>query len=95
MDHIHDAGVTGLSFTVPYLVDDTNRYDGQGWQTFPRRAGYPRLCDSVTVQDLNSEYQTLIQREFQAFAQTWMFFGVLHDFLGNGFDEADFVTRDE
>lgn len=94
MDHITDENGIRMVLKVPYYSNGFT-YDGQGWATFPERAGYPWLAEHITVQQLNEHYQTCSTRGLQALAQSWMFFAPLQLFLGSHYKETDFVTQDQ
>lgn len=82
MDHIVD----GTLFAVRFIA--APRYDGDGFFTFPARAGW-RL-------EANGRWQTLDARsqdkdELEAFLQSWLFFGVLEEVLGEPVSYDDYT----
>ena len=89
MDHLPCPGSAKGSgeILVPYVCE--GKYDGGPFMTYPRRTGsYP---DFYTVglfpgQLLYSHQMQLAQlpkRELESFYQTWLFFGLIHEILGD------------
>lgn len=91
MDHIPDADGIRLDTKFPYLCPHIH-YDGQEWETFPARYGYPWLsfeCLDVSIIDEYREYYT--DEQLQAFVQAWMYFALLEIFLPDTHQRLDFV----
>ncbi|KAF2166261.1 hypothetical protein M409DRAFT_23453 [Zasmidium cellare ATCC 36951] len=94
MDHIADENGQRLKLRIPYTAKGL-QYDGKGWGTFPERAGYPWLVGLVTVQDMNDHFSQEAEADLQAFAQAWMYFGVLKEVLKNAYREEDYILAGE
>ena len=99
MDHLPAIRtVQGLE-TVPYVCKKP--YDGGPFLTYPIRENKPE----VIVDPANGagklpfwEYQKqhpTPNEEFEAFCQTWLFFGLINELLGNICEWADFVLADK
>ena len=69
--------------SIPYL--GVEPYDGEDFETYPGRKGW-------TTADIGgSSACTKSLDERAAFLQTWLFFGLLKTFLGDGFNEQDYI----
>ncbi|KAF2651550.1 hypothetical protein K491DRAFT_781782 [Lophiostoma macrostomum CBS 122681] len=96
-----------LQLTIPCLCDPHD-YDGLGFEGFSRRRGWrlepqpdptfknPDIIDPLTASDL-SRYDGLQYSDLSAaaFAQSWLFFGLLHEVLALQrihFDPLDYVV---
>lgn len=92
MDHIPDADGQRLRIQVPYLAHDI-QYDGLGWDTFPARAGYAWMTSQhLTVQDIEEHVFPANEADIQGFLQAWLYFGMLHEVLGDKYDINDFLA---
>ncbi|KUL87468.1 hypothetical protein ZTR_04606 [Talaromyces verruculosus] len=76
---------------VPYEAPKTNRYDGQGFLDYPQRCGWTeeqlRGGDDTTKEDYldaNGFKKKGSDDEVEQFFQTWLFFGLLIEFLKIG-----------
>ena len=100
MDHlpaVPTATVPGLE-TVPYVCKKS--YDGGPFLTYPIRENRPEIIPDAA----NAGKEFLWQHEkrhptpneeFEAFCQTWLFFGLINEFLGNICTSADFMQPDK
>ena len=96
MDHLpaaRNGTVQGLE-VVPYLCEKP--YDGGPFLTYPIRENRPEIipdADSARKQ-LLIDYERLhptLNKIFEAFCQTWLFFGLINELLGNICKPVDFV----
>ena len=96
MEHLPVASsgtVEGLK-TVPYVCEKP--YDGGPFLTYPLRENRPEIvpdADSAGKQ-LLFEYEKLHptpNKVFESFCQTWLFFGLINEVLGDICQPADFV----
>ena len=100
MDHLPAASsgiVQGLE-TVPYVCKKP--YDGGPFLTYPIRENRPEIIPDAANAGKKFlwEYEQLHptpNKEFEAFCQTWLFFGLINELLGNICKSADFVRLDE
>ena len=96
MDHlpsVPNATVPGLE-VVPYVCKKS--YDNGPFLTYPVRENRPEIVPDAAIEGKASlwEYERLHptpNEEFEAFCQTWLFFGMIHEFLGNICTSADFL----
>ena len=96
MDHlpsVPNATVPGLEL-VPYVCKKS--YDNGPFLTYPVRENRPEIVpDAATAgQAFLWEYERLHptpNEEFEAFCQTWLFFGMIYEFLGDICTPADFL----
>ena len=81
---------------IPYLC--TDRYDGGPFLDYPRRQGLPRLeidwMDSLSLGN-QSYLRAMPPAELKSFLQNWLFFGLLHEILGDFYHHEDFVMSTE
>lgn len=92
MDPIPDADGQRLRIQVPYLAHDI-QYDGLGWDTFPARTGYAWVTSQhLTVQDIEEHISPANEADIQGFLQAWLYFGLLHEVLGDKYDINDFLA---
>lgn len=83
---------------VPYVV--TTPYDGGPFLTYAVRQGRPWLSLPDSREE-NFEHmypeklQPLVKEEQEAFFQTWLFFGLLREVLGDLYREEYFLIQDE
>lgn len=81
---------------IPYLCED--RYDGGSFLEYPRRLGLPNFEDvgSRVNPHLSTTHMQFLAAmppaELQPFLQKWLFFGLLHELLGDLYRYEDFVT---
>ena len=82
---------------IPYLCND--RYDGGPFLEYPRRLGLPNVEDvgsrvNPHLSTTNKQLLAALPPAYlQPFLQNWLFFGLLHEVLGDLFRYEDFVTR--
>ena len=96
MDHlpsVPNATVPGLEI-VPYVCKKS--YDNGPFLTYPVRENRPEIVPDAAIAGKASlqEYERLHptpNEEFEAFCQTWLFFGMINEFLGNICTPADFL----
>ena len=96
MDHVPivpNGSVQGLE-TVPYVCEKS--YDGGPFLTYPIRENRPEIVpDAASAGKMPIfEYERLHptpNKEFEEFCQTWLFFGLINELLGNICSPADFV----
>lgn len=96
MEHlpaIPSGGVHGLE-TVPYVCEKS--YDGGPFLTYPIRENRPEIVpDAADVGKKflwqYEELQPTPNKEFEAFCQTWLFFGLINELIGNICNPTDFV----
>lgn len=75
-------------------------YDGGPFLTYPVRENRPEIRPDAGQAEENPlrEHERLYptpSKEFEAFCQTWLFFGLINEVLGNICQSADFVRPDE
>ena len=100
MDHLPavlNGTVQGLE-TVPYLCEKS--YDGGPFLTYPIRENRPEIIpDAASAgKQLLLEYEMLHptpNKIFEAFCQTWLFFGLINELLGNICKPVDFVRAEK
>jgi Heterokaryon incompatibility protein (HET) len=99
MDHLllPKDHVPPISDKVPYVC--TEKYDGKQFLSYPKRNDKPWLelpgGDLPYMTYAVSENIRLIeQKEQERFLQTWLFFGLLHEMLGDSYCERDFIVQD-
>lgn len=102
MDHlpvVPNQTVQGLE-TVPYVCEKP--YDGGPFLTYPIREGKPQMTpDEAGIVDMVLPFWQYEKRhptpnkDFEAFCQTWLFFGLINELLGNTCKSADFVRPDK
>ena len=96
MDHlpsVSNATVPGLEI-VPYVCKKS--YDNGPFLTYPVRENRPEIVPDAAIAGKPSlrEYERLHptpNEEFEAFCQTWLFFGMINEFLGKICTSADFL----
>ncbi|KAI4089326.1 MAG: hypothetical protein LQ344_005458 [Seirophora lacunosa] len=92
MEHLHlpKNVVTPGPGPVPYMC--TKDYDGGPFLTYPAREGKSSVLDDV------SERRRLLPNtptaDLEAFLQTWLFFGLLKEILGDLFVASQFICVD-
>ena len=99
MDHLpaaRNGSVQGLEI-VPYLCEKS--YDGGPFLTYPIRENRPEIIpDAASAgKQLLHEYERLHptpNKIFEAFCQTWLFFGLINELLGNMCKPIDFVQAE-
>lgn len=72
-------------------------YDGGPFLTYPLRKGRAYMVPAVghlPYLDHERLHPTPVS-ELESFLQTWLFFGLLHEILGERYDREDFVRHDE
>ena len=80
---------------VPYICRE--EYDGGPFLTYPLRVGKPQALPSAGYPDF-AVYEHLHPTppgELEAFLQTWLIFGLLHEVLGALYIHHDFVCMVE
>ena len=96
MDHlpsVPNATVPGLDI-VPYVCKKS--YDNGPFLTYPVRENRPEIVPDAAIAGKASlrDYEKLHptpNEEFEAFCQTWLFFGMINEFLGDICTSADFL----
>ena len=96
MDHlpsVPNATVPGLEI-VPYVCKKS--YDNGPFLTYPVRENRPEIVPDAAIAGKPSlrDHEALHptpNEEFEAFCQTWLFFGMINEFLGNICTSADFL----
>jgi hypothetical protein len=83
-----------LNIEIPYVADAAPKYDGLGLESFPIRHGYPRANPPLLRL---AELLGYPAQKPAAFVQSWLYFGLLRDVLGDKiWDKAEkqqqFVT---
>lgn len=81
---------------IPHLCSE--RYDGGPFLEYPRRQGLPRLeVDWLGSLSLVNQWylKAIPPAESESFLQNWLFFGLLHEILGDSYCHEDFVTTAE
>ena len=99
MDHLPATRtVQGLE-TVPYVCKKS--YDGGPFLTYPIRENRPQVISDpangsgkMPSWEYEKRHPTP-NEEFEAFCQTWLFFGLINELLGNICEWADFVRPDK
>ena len=101
MDHIPavpSRTVEGLE-TVPYVCEKS--YDGGPFLTYPIRENKPQILPDVAdgpgklpFSEYEKHHPTPV-KDFEAFCQTWLFFGLINELLGNICKSTDFVLTDK
>ena len=99
MDHlpvVRNGSVLGLE-RVPYLCEKP--YDGGPFLTYPIRENRPEIIpDAASAgKQLLFEYERLHptpNKVFEAFCQTWLFFGLINELLGSICKPVDFVQAE-
>ena len=88
MDHLpYPSNPTLPPIDIPYMCQDIETYDGLGFTTFPSRMGW--TSHTSQVQWYECEADTAAGR-----AQSWLFFGLLQEVLGDDFDRTMFLRQD-
>lgn len=99
MEHLPQrAGQTKSLFpAIPYLCQ--HEYDEGPFLDYPQRLGLPRLVNDSTfrwapcLSYANQQIlKTMSTAELQLFLQNWLFFGLLHEILGDIYCHEDYVT---
>lgn len=73
---------------VPLIVSDFDSYDGLGFFDFPIRRGW--ASSDGKTKWYHCEAEVALCR-----AQSWLYFGLLHEFLGHRFKRDDFIGIDD
>ena len=81
--------------SIPYLCKD--RYDGGSFLEYPQRLCLPRLeiagFHPGQLSVANQHFlRAMPPAELESFCQSWLFFGLLREFLGDLYRYDDFVT---
>ena len=102
MDHlpvVPNRTVRGLE-SVPYVCKKP--YDGGPFLTYSIREGKPDITpDEAGIPDTvlpfwqHEKRHPTPNKDFEAFCQTWLFFGLINELLGNICKSADFVRLDK
>ena len=96
MEHlptVPTATVQGLE-TVPYVCEKS--YDGGPFLTYPVRENRPEIIPDAANAGKKflweyEKHHPTPNKEFEAFCQTWLFFGLINELLGNICTSVDFV----
>lgn len=100
MDHLPVAStgtLEGLE-VVPYVCEKP--YDGGPFLTYPIRENRPEIvpdADSAAKQLLleQGRLYPIPNKVFESFCQTWLFFGLINEIVGDICQPTDFVRRGE
>ncbi len=87
MDHVpypNNAAVPRLE--IPYLCDEYEDYDCQGFLDYPVRRGWAESTETVQWTNCSSDH--VAKR-----TQNWLFFGLLHEILGEGYHKELFLRQ--
>lgn len=88
---------TSPTAKVPYVC--TERYDGLAFLTYPARKGRPEIVTPTSPpgQDfvMHEKAHPTPNNELESFYQTWLYFGLLCEFLGINEDSPGLVRKDE
>ena len=93
MDHLH-CPLNPLSFDwegIPYICSED--YDGGPFLTYPVRVGKPQAAPSegyIGI-DIYEYMRPSSLKNLEAFLQTWLFFGLLKEILGDLYCRGDFI----
>ena len=99
MEHLPQRlGQTKSAFpAIPYLCQ--YKYDEGPFLDYPRRLGLPRLVNTAKFRfspSLSIPNQESLKKmppaELQPFLQNWLFFGLLHELLGDLYFHEDYLT---
>lgn len=99
MEHLpkRNAQAKPLFSTIPYLCQE--RYDEGSFLDYPHRLDMPNLEVDGTLHFANTlriagrQYLfSMKSARLQSFLQNWLFFGLLHEVLGNLYRHHDFIT---
>ena len=81
---------------IPWVCND--EYDGGPFLEYPSRLGLPRLevgwLGKLSLVN-QSHLRAMPSAESESFLQKWLFFGLLHEILGDLYHHEDFVTITE
>ncbi|KAF2500699.1 hypothetical protein BU16DRAFT_614420 [Lophium mytilinum] len=80
-------GIETPFFEVPYLEDQEREYDGLDFFSYPERRGYKHR----TIFEWADKIFKNPPAYFQAFLQTWLFWGYLDTVLGRRIPVRDFI----
>ncbi len=86
MDHLPIAAQAS-HIPIPYIT--SKDYDGQGFSSYPHRNGWDKN-DLITL-----TFSGRRRSETAAFLQSWLFFGLLFEFLDMSLETSQFVVGDE
>ena len=82
---------------IPYLCQ--HKYDEGPFLDYPQRLGLPRMVITATfrinptLSHASTEtMKTMSLADVQRFLQNWLFFGLLHEILGNLYCHEDYLT---
>jgi len=100
MDHlpIPKSSVRKENDRVPYLCRQD--YDGGPFLSYPERLGItPKLCvegaegkaRGLFLPGHKAHLQSLSKHELEPFLQTWLFFGLIHEFFGSHYDPEEYT----
>lgn len=100
MDHlpvVPNRVVRGLE-TVPYVCKKA--YDGGPFLAYPTSENRPEITpDEAGMADIPfwqyEKRHPTMNKDFEAFCQTWLFFGLINELLGNICKSADFIHQDK
>ena len=82
MDHLPHQAPTSARIEIPFVARE---YDRQAFGEYGARHGYNNIDDLLKLQKDSPD-------EFQCVLQTWLYFGLLHQYVGASFQTQDFVT---
>ncbi|KAI4113052.1 MAG: hypothetical protein LQ345_005895 [Seirophora villosa] len=92
MEHLHlpKNVVTPGPDPVPYMC--TKDYDGGPFLTYPTRVGKSSVLEDVS--ERRPLQPSISTAELEALLQTWLFFGLLKEILGDLFIASHFISVD-
>jgi hypothetical protein len=89
---------------VPSIFDKvpcvrTEKYDGKSFLSYPERKDKPWLNPPggdlpYMTYTISEEISQIGKEEQERFLQTWLFFGLLQETLGDSYYERDFISQD-
>ncbi|EXJ55573.1 hypothetical protein A1O7_08501 [Cladophialophora yegresii CBS 114405] len=95
MNHIPLPQAPALAhIEIPVYESDSNPYRyTQPWLSYPARHGFDFIA--IQVSDELHEYPGGLRSNLAAFVQSWLFFGVLEEFLGVKQDHDEWIVTTE
>ena len=92
MEHLHlpkNLSIPGPDY-VPYVC--TEDYDGGPFLTYPIRQGKSYILEAASEQQYRAVVIPMPTAELEAFVQTWLFFGLLKEILGDRCSTSQFIS---
>ena len=72
---------------IPYICEGAEPYDNRGFSTFAIRQGWMSVAHQSSWCRCPADVAAVR-------AQTWLYFGLLHEFLGDDYDRTMFILND-